>query len=328
MEYRDFGTTGLRVSELIFGGGAVGGLLIDADDDTKRQAIRMAIDAGVNWIDTAASYGKGRSEEALGWLLDELQPEERPYLSTKLRIERNGPDYAEQAEAAIADSLKRLRTDRVDLYQLHNRIASDPDRVPGSLTPDDLLGKGGVADALDKLVEQGLTDHIGFTATGEADALHEVITSGRFASAQIYYNLLNPSAGRSVPVGYIPYDHKQLIDVAADHGVAVIVIRVLAAGVIATDARTGKEGGVVLDNDVAADEARMQRVLPLVRPEHGHRAQVAFRYALRHPGVSGIEVGVAELEHLKLAIGAAEQGPLPDDLLSELDRLTDLDVAP
>lgn len=62
MKYRKFGTTGLEISEIIFGGGAVGGILINADDDTKRQAVRMALDGGINWIDTAASYGSGKSE--------------------------------------------------------------------------------------------------------------------------------------------------------------------------------------------------------------------------------------------------------------------------
>ena len=325
MKYRPFGSTGLQVSELIFGGGAVGGLLIDADDSTKRAALALAIHAGVNWIDTAASYGQGRSETALGWLLAELPDDERPYVSTKLRIDRDGPDYRLQAESAIAGSLQRLQLDSVDLYQLHNRITLSPEEYPGSLTPDDLLRDGGVADALDELVAQGLTRHIGLTATGETEALHEVIASGRFASAQIYYNLLNPSAGQAVPKTFTPYDHQQLIDAAAERGMAVIVIRVLAAGVIATDVRTGKEGGVVLDNDVAADEARMRRVAELLGPEHGARAQVAFRYALRHPGVSGIEVGVAELEHLALAIEAAEMGPLPAGLLAELDALVDRD---
>ena len=327
MKYRPFGSTGLNVSELIFGGGAVGGLLINADNETKRQALKLALDAGVNWIDTAASYGNGRSEEALGWLLEELSPAERPHISTKLAFNREAGDFRGQAERAIEKSLKRLRMDRVVLYQVHNRIANDPARVSGSLTPDDLLRSGGVADALDHLVDQGLTDHIGITAVGEADALDTVVSSQRFQSAQIYYNLLNPSAGRPVPAEYGAYDHRQLIDTAADHGVAVIVIRVLAAGVIATDTRTGKEGGVALDNDVAADEARMRAVLPLLESQHGARAQVAFRYALRHPGVSGIEVGVAELEHLRLAIEAAEMGPLPADLLDQLDELVERNFA-
>jgi aryl-alcohol dehydrogenase-like predicted oxidoreductase len=65
VNYRNFGKTGLSISEIIFGGGAVGGILIYADDDTKREAIRVALDGGINWIDTAASYGDGQSEEAI-----------------------------------------------------------------------------------------------------------------------------------------------------------------------------------------------------------------------------------------------------------------------
>ena len=85
MKYRKFGRTGLEISEIVFGGGKVGGILIDADDDTRRKAIRRALDAGINWIDTAAQYGEGRSETALGWLLGEI--DDQPYLSTKFRID-------------------------------------------------------------------------------------------------------------------------------------------------------------------------------------------------------------------------------------------------
>ena len=67
----------------------------------------------------------------------------------------------------------------------------------------------------------------------------------------------------------------------------------------------------------------MNNVLTLLKPEHGKRAQVAVRYALRNSGVSGVEVGMAEIEHLELALEAAEMGPLPDDLLAELDALAD-----
>ena len=323
MEYRNLGSTGLQISEVIFGGGAVGGILIDADDDTRRKAVRMALDAGINWIDTAASYGTGASETAIGWLMKELPERERPYISTKTAFDREAGDYTGQAERGLTASLERLQMNSIDLYQVHNRIAASADAFPNAITPDDLLGNNGIADAMQSLVDKGLTRHIGFTSTGEADALHKVITSKRFQCAQIYYNLLNPSAGRDMQPNWSAYDHKNIIAACADNGVGVMVIRVLAAGVIATDVRTGKEGGVALNNDVESDVQRMNAVLPLLMQEHGQRAQVAVRYALRNPGVSGVEVGMAELEHLELAIGAAELGPLPDDLLSELDDLAD-----
>ena len=82
---RPFGRTGLSVSELAVGGGYVGGILIHGDDDTRRKLIRSALDAGINWIDTAADYGAGQSEQAIGWLLGELPKDERPHVSTNDR---------------------------------------------------------------------------------------------------------------------------------------------------------------------------------------------------------------------------------------------------
>ena len=72
MKTNTLGRTGLQISELVFGGGFVGGILLHASDEVRREAIRRALDGGINWIDTAASYGNGQSEEVVGWLLSEL----------------------------------------------------------------------------------------------------------------------------------------------------------------------------------------------------------------------------------------------------------------
>ena len=122
MRKRRFGRTGLEVSELAFGGGYVGGLLILADDDTRRQALARAFEAGINWIDTAPLYGQGRSEEALGRLLNDFS--EKPHVSTKVNLDTAKlHDIAGEVERSVAASLKRLRRDSVDLLQLHNPIA-------------------------------------------------------------------------------------------------------------------------------------------------------------------------------------------------------------
>ncbi len=78
MNHRLFGRTGINVSEVIFGGGNVGGILIHPDEATKREAVRRAIAGGINWFDTAAMYGNGQSEEALGRLLPESGAESVP----------------------------------------------------------------------------------------------------------------------------------------------------------------------------------------------------------------------------------------------------------
>ncbi len=325
MKYRPYGNTGLEISEIVFGAGAVGGILIDANDDTRRTAIRTALDRGINWIDTAASYGQGRSETALGWLLKELSDDEQPYLSTKFSVDPDQGDIPGQIERSMGESLGRLNRESVDVFQLHNRVSEQRGWFQGSLGIDDVLGKDGVAEGLQRLVDQGLTRFIGFTATGESSAIHKVIESERFNSAQVYYNLLNPSAGRAVPTGAKAYDFDNIIDKCAAHGVAVMNIRVLAAGVIATDVRHGREVPVAPGADVPADEESTRLIVEALGDSQGTRAQLAVRYALSNPNVSGVLVGMAELDHLDQALGAQELGPLSDDVLVRIHALVDTD---
>ena len=327
MRQRPFGNTGLCISEVVFGAGAVGGLLIDADHHTRKHALKMALDAGINWIDTAPSYGSGKSEEAIGRLLQEIPIERHPYISTKVRFDPSSSDFIGQAERSIEESLNRLKRDSVDLLQVHNGVLTSWKGNSVAISPDDVLRRNGVADALDRLVAQGLTQHIGFTGTGDAESVRTLIASGRFASVQIYYNLLNPSAGRSMAPNWSAYDQRNVIATAEVSNVAVMAIRVLAAGVIATDVRTGREGGVITDNDVAADERRMAMVLPLLKKEYGQRSQIAIRYVLSNSSVSGALVGIAKIEHLQLAIAAAQMGPLPAKLLADLNELADSDFS-
>ncbi len=318
MRYRPFGRTGLSISELVFGAGAVGGILIRGDDETRREAVRRALAGGVNWIDTAAAYGQGRSEEALGWLLGEIA--ESPYVSTKFRIDPESREsIASQIERSLHGSLARLRRESVDLLQLHNPVA--PETGKRALGVAEIVGPGGVADALQGLVDQGLTHHIGFTGLGDPAACRRVIESGRFASAQVYHNLLNPSAGRLMPARWPGHDSGDLIASCAEHGVAVMNIRVLSAGVIATDRRHGREAPLIPGTDVDTDERRTAAVFRELGARYGTRAQTAIRYALAHRHVSGVLVGIAEVEQIDEALGAVELGPLPEEALARLEGL-------
>lgn len=322
MNTRRFGRTGWQVSELVFGGGFVGGVLIHQDDDTKLEAVRHALDAGINFIDTAPSYGQGQSEQALGWILKEVDQE--PYLATKFEIDlRRLDDIPGQIEASLADSLARLQRDSVDLLQLHNRI--EPELGDRGLTVNEILRAGGIADSLDKLREQGLFRHFGITALGTAACCCEVIASGRFDSAQVYYNLLNPSAGQTVPAGWSSHDFSGIIAACTANDVAAMNIRVFAAGVIATDIRHGREIPISKEIDIASDEQRASTVFALVDEQYGTRAQTAIRFSLANPDLSCVVVGLAELRHLTEALAAAEMGPLPAAALAQLKTLHDSD---
>jgi L-galactose dehydrogenase/L-glyceraldehyde 3-phosphate reductase len=322
MKHRTFGRSGIQVSEIIFGGGNVGGILIHQNDATKREAIRRALAGGINWIDTAAQYGNGKSEQALGWLLPEAGA--TPYLSTKFNLDvENLHDIPAQIEARLMASLARLRRTSVDVLQLHNRIGAKPGgRV---MTVAQILGKNGVADGLERLREKGLIRHMGITAIGEAASVCEVIRSGRFDSAQVYYNLLNPSAGRNMPEAWTGHKLTGIIAACREHKVAVMAIRIFAAGIIATDQRTGREGILTANTSVAEDERKTKAVFDAIGPDQGTRAQVALRFVLSNPDVSCAVLGLAELQHIDEALQAAAMGPLPAPVLARLDALYESD---
>jgi len=318
MKRRRFGRSGIEISEVVFGGGAVGGILVHKDDATKREAIRRALAGGINWVDTAAQYGSGKSEEALGWLLPEAGA--TPWLSTKFNLDvENLKDIPARIEESLAGSLARLKRPSVDLLQLHNRIGSRPGgRV---MTVEQILGRNGVADGLDRLREKGLIRRMGITAIGEAASVCEVIASGRFDSAQVYYNLLNPSAARAMPGAWTGHDFSGVIAACRKHDVGVLAIRIFAAGVIASDQRTGRESVLTANTSVAEDERKSRAVFDAIGTGHGTRGQVALRFVLSNPDVSGAIIGSAELHHIDEALAAAAMGRLPADVLARLDAL-------
>lgn len=322
MKYRAFGRSAIMVSEIAFGAGNVGGILIRQDDATKREAIRRALAGGINWIDTAAQYGNGKSEEALGWLLPEAGA--APYLSTKFNlIAENFEDIPAQIEERLRASLARLKRSSVDLLQLHNRIGPKPGgRV---LAVEQILGRNGVADGLDRLREKGLIRHRGITAIGEATSVCEVIRSGRFDSAQVYYNLLNPSAGRSMPKAWTGHDLGGIIEACRANQVAVMAIRIFGAGIIASDERTGRESVLTANTSIPEEARKTKAVFDAIGTGQGTRAQIALRFVLSNPDISCAVIGSAELHHIDEALRAAEMGPLPAQTLARLDALYESD---
>jgi L-galactose dehydrogenase/L-glyceraldehyde 3-phosphate reductase len=189
------------------------------------------------------------------------------------------------------------------------------------MTVERILGKDGVAEGLERLKAKGLIRHMGITAIGEAASVCEVIRSGRFDSAQVYYNLLNPSAGRGMPPAWTGQDMGGIIAACRENRVAVMAIRIFAAGVIATDERTGRESVLIADTSVAEDERRTKAVFAAIGAGHGTRAQVALRFVLSNPDVSCAIIGSAELDHIDEALQAQQMGPLPPDVVARLDEL-------
>ena len=195
-----FGRTGLEISEIAFGGGVTGGILIKADETTRYSALRRAVAAGINWIDTAPVYGNGASEETIGRHLAALD-------AAALRLHQGaarsrgherhpGRDRAQPGAEPQAAALRSRRAVPAAQSARRRRWATG-----SALTPEQVLGRGGVADTFDRLKEQGLVHATGITAAGDTKACLEVIDSGRFDCAQVYYNAINPSAAWSARAG-------------------------------------------------------------------------------------------------------------------------------
>lgn len=185
MEYITLGKTGRKVSRLGFGG-TVAGLknyvhAFDPEEEKNKQqlidAMKKAYELGINYFDTAASYGNGISERIFGEGLESIDPKEI-FLATKASI-----SDAKTARESLERSLKNLRRDKIDLIQIHGSVYSKEQY-------DMIMGKGGMAEALEKAKLEGLVENIGFTIECQNEALYQFIHSKRFDVMQIEYNLI------------------------------------------------------------------------------------------------------------------------------------------
>jgi aryl-alcohol dehydrogenase-like predicted oxidoreductase len=315
------GRTGLAISELAFGGGVTGGILINPDEAIRHDALQRAVAAGINWIDTAAIYGDGASEETIGRHLRALTP--RPHVSTKVRLEADDMhDVAGTIERGLERSLRRLQCESLALFQLHNhRGHGVGERL--ALPPEQVLGRGGVADTFDRLKEQGLIRAGGMTAAGDTAACLEVINSGRFDAAQIYYNAINPSAAWArVPPGWRGgQDFCGLVAACVDHDMGILNIRVWAGGVLANPEPPQRLFVMTSGTNMANEVRCAAAVRSALGDGYGSPAQAALRFVLANRDFATRVIGITEIAQLDAALAAVAQGPLPTAAVSKLEAL-------
>ena len=319
MQKRRLGRTGLEVSVLGYGAGAVGGLFTKGRADDQERAVARALDAGINYFDTAPVYGNGESERNLGRVLKALKAD--VIVGTKVRLTAaHRADIGKAIAQGMEDSLKRMGRDHVDLFQLHNGLVATD--AGDKLAIDIALNE--VVRALEKLRKEGKTRFIGFTGVGETAALHQAIDSKVFDTMQVVYNALNPSAAGPLPKGAPGQDYGKLFDRinAADMG--TIVIRALAGGALAGTEERHPLAMQVVDPigsapDFKGDVARAKELEPLVREgAAGSLAELAERFVIAHPAVSTMLVGYSTLDQLETAIAAVNKGPLPETVLKRI----------
>jgi L-galactose dehydrogenase/L-glyceraldehyde 3-phosphate reductase len=181
---------------------------------------------------------------------------------------------------------------------------------------------GAVADTFDRLKANGLILASGITAIGDTRACLEVIESGRFDAAQVYYNAINPSAAwsRTSPK-WRGQDFCGLISACWRLNMGVLAIRVWAGGPLASTARPERLTIMTSDTDLDNEMRCAAAVRGALGARYGTPAQVALRFALGNRDLSSRVIGVAELSYLDEALAAVERGPLPPEAIAKLDQL-------
>ena len=311
MHYRKLGNTSLTVSEIGFGGWAIGGPS-DAsgtplgwggsNDDESLAAIRRARDAGVTFFDTADSYGLGRSESLLGIVLSRHRQD--VVIATKVGLMR-GEDGRVRKDFsrthilhAVDGSLKRLRTDYIDLYQLHNPTLDEVRR-------DDLH------EAMDRLQEAGKIRYWGVSITTPEEGV-EIINKGWGYALQVLYNVLNQAP------------ETELFPLAKAKGYGIIARVPLASGLL-----TGKfrPDTTFPSDDVRQNfltPKRLEEVIPRVDEAKSiiggtarTLAEGALRFVLANDAVSTTIPGMRNVRQVEMNV-AADEVRIPQDVVDKL----------
>lgn len=302
MQYQKLGRTGLEISPIClgcmgFGDPPRGHPAWSLGEEESRAVIRHAVEAGINFFDTANLYSEGTSEEFLGRALKEYADRDGVVIATKLFAPmRTGPNSVGLSRKAILaevdHSLRRLGTDYIDLYQIHRR----DQRTPWEET----------LEALHDVVKAGKVRYLGASsmmAWEFSKALHLQRANGwtRFASMQDNYSLLARE------------EEREMLPLCADEGVQTIVYSPLDRGRLArpwgeTTARTEAEpyANKLLGLDATAEtDKRIVDAVGVVAAERGvKRAQVALAWLRRNPVVAAPIVGALKGSHLDDAIAA------------------------
>ena len=302
MHYTNLGTTGLKVSRICLGMMTYGTPQWRdwvLDEEASRPFIRHALEAGINFFDTADMYSLGVSEEVTGRALGDMAERDRVVIATKV-YNPMSEDVNDRGLSrkhimhAIDNSLRRLQTDYVDLYQIHRWDNATP--IAETM------------EALHDVVKAGKARYIGASsmyAWQFAKAQETAARNGwtRFVSMQNHYNLVYRE------------EEREMIPLCLDQGVGVIPWSPLARGFLAGNRRRSDYGETArARSDEFAhqlyyrddDFAVVERVVALAGQRGLAPAQIALAWILHRPGVTAPIVGASKLRHLEDAIAALE----------------------
>lgn len=323
MNYRPFGSTDLLVSKIGLGCSEIGSGVFYRNEWESLRVLNRAFELGINFYDTAELYGYGHSEELIGrafkgrrsrviiatkvgmltsslgrigkTLLPILQPVRQviqPWKDALRRVSKQRQDFSStHIRKAIEQSLRRLHTDYLDLYQLHN----PPTRV---------IEEGEVFETLDYLKDQGKIRFYGVSAETISDALL-CLRYPNISSLQVVFNLLEPEVAKEL----LPLSHQK--------GIAIIARVPLARGLL-TKKMTAQTGPLLNRNQMQIARAKVEKLSSLVNEKVRSLPQTAIQFILHHPQVSVVIPGTRTVKHLEENIATLNVPPLTEE---ELERI-------
>ncbi len=310
MQYTRLGRTGLEVSRLVlgcmsFGDISTGERLWALNEEQSRPIIRKALDHGINFFDTANMYSRGTSEEITGKLLWSMVKREDVVLATKVHHRmRLGPNGMGQSRKAlmheIDDSLKRLGTDYVDLYQIHRYDPNTP--IEETL------------DALNDIVKSGKARYVGASSMFAYQFMKMLMTQrqkgwAQFVSMQNHVNLLHRE------------EEREMLPLCQEEGIGVIPWSPLARGRLArpwgTDTKRSQNDPYAGKLYTKGEEASKQ-IVASVADIAGKRGvpmvQIALAWLLAKPAITAPIVGATKPEQLEDAVAALDINLTPDEI--------------
>ena len=323
MKYNTLGHTGILVSELCLGtmtfasGEGMWKPIAGVEQNLADELLRLSLDAGINFVDTADVYTNGESEKVLAQAIANLGIARKDIVIATKAYGRTGPGRNDigasrgHLMAAVEASLKRLRTDYIDLYQIH---ASD------SVTPLEETLR-----ALDTLVEQGKVRYIGCSnwyawQIMKANGISEAKNLAKMETLQAYYSI----AGRDL--------EREIVPMLESERVGLLVWSPLAGGLLSgkfsrTNQKAADSRRSELDFPIV-DKERTWKILDVIAPiakAHGcSPARISLAWLLAKPVVTSIIIGAKRLDQLKDNLGAVELALTPE----ELRRLDEVSALP
>jgi aryl-alcohol dehydrogenase-like predicted oxidoreductase len=288
MNYRQLGKSTLQISEIGFGC-----MSLQGSDESDIAILRQAVDLGINFFDTADLYQHGRNEMVVGEALKENR--KKLFISTKVgnqwRSDGSGWDWNPRKEyilTAVEESLKRLQTDYIDLYQLHGGTLEDP--------IDETIG------VFERLQQQGKIRYYGISSI-RPNLIREYIERSSMVSVMMQYSLLDRRP------------EEICLPLLRDKEISVLARGVLAKGLL-----VNKSPASYLSYDAAAVDKIQHKIHSLARKRESIE-DVSVRWVLREQPIASAVIGIRTMDQLSMAVAAGNADKLSKDAIDQLNAL-------